>query len=360
MAGELASHTKLGHMQHHHSAILAVLLLAGLSGCTTGPSTATPPASTTADSMVAAATSRPSPTQTARAVPDVVGMIYLNARVELNHAGLYGPTYGEDGTKWGSTTIPDATVKVVSTVPAAGTVTDSRDIRIVVSSTEAENTARAAGAAETAVLTARYTFDCSGNYSSAKTTSGVYKTLEEVWASPEYKDKTERSCNVQIENGEAYMVKTLQPNEKAVADVIVAHGGGTYGSPAGDFGTALELCAKPKLGYNDHVGGRPEATRADAYGALALCPNAPHVELLRQVATTVKVDDGTKVIGKTMEAGTYRTNPGAKDCYWSRTDGGGHIIDNAFVGFAPDGVTVTVYPGEGFESSNCKVWTRIG
>jgi hypothetical protein len=61
-----------------------------------------------------------------------------------------------------------------------------------------------------------------------------------------------------------------------------------------------------------------------------------------------------------MEPGTYKTKPGSKDCYWSRTTGGGDIIANDFVGFAPNGVTVTVYPGEGFESTRCGVWTKIG
>lgn len=82
--------------------------------------------------------------------------------------------------------------------------------------------------------------------------------------------------------------------------------------------------------------------------------------MLQGVVTAVKVGPGTRVVGQTMEPGTYKTNPGAKDCYWSRTTGGGAIIANDFVGFAPDGVSVTVYPGEGFESSNCGIWTKTG
>ena len=45
---------------------------------------------------------------------------------------------------------------------------------------------------------------------------------------------------------------------------------------------------------------------------------------------------------------------------WSRTTGGGDVIENDFVGFAPNGVTVAVYEGEGFESQHCGVWTKIG
>lgn len=35
-----------------------------------------------------------------------------------------------------------------------------------------------------------------------------------------------------------------------------------------------------------------------------------------------------------MVPGTYRTKPGAKDCYWSRTNDGGDIIANYIIGFA--------------------------
>ncbi|WP_426226392.1 hypothetical protein [Pseudarthrobacter sp. DSP2-3-2b1] len=100
--------------------------------------------------------------------------------------------------------------------------------------------------------------------------------------------------------------------------------------------------------------------KANATAALALCPNAPDAAILRDVLTAVKVVDGTHVVGQRMEPGTYRTKPAANDCYWSRTNGGGDIITNNFIGFAPEGVTVTVYVGEGFESQRCGVWTKIG
>ena len=68
----------------------------------------------------------------------------------------------------------------------------------------------------------------------------------------------------------------------------------------------------------------------------------------------------TRFVGQTMEPGTYKTKPGIKDCYWSRNTGGGDIIDNDFVSFAPDGATVTVYAGEGFESEHYESKTKIG
>ena len=82
------------------------------------------------------------------------------------------------------------------------------------------------------------------------------------------------------------------------------------------------------------------------------------MKVLQEVLTSVKVSDDTKVVGEATEPGTYKTKPGLKDCHWARSTGG-DIIANNFVGFAPDGVTVTVYTGEGFISQRCGVWTRL-
>lgn len=81
---------------------------------------------------------------------------------------------------------------------------------------------------------------------------------------------------------------------------------------------------------------------ARAKAAPALRPDAPHAALLQDVMTAVKVGPGTpaprhpgtRVVGQDMAPGTYKTSPGAKDCYWSRTTGGGAIIANDFGGFA--------------------------
>jgi hypothetical protein len=348
-------------MKRHIPAVLAAILIADPTACGGG----TQQAASSGESAAAAKNSR--------TVPDVIGKDLVGARrSDLKDFVVH--LFGKDGNKWLGY-LPD-NVTIVSTNPAAGSVTDKADIDVTVSVTEAEAAetdkkaqaqateaakkfdAKAQEAAAAAKLAARYTFDCSDTYSTSDGAPGVYKTLKQVWAGPEY--KTSRTCRVEIEGKPAYDAKALLPNEQAVADVVVAHGGGTYGSPAGDFGTALELCAKPPVDHADHVGGRPAAIRADAYGALTLCPDAPHADLLRQVATTIKDGDGTNVVGKDMESGTYRTRPGVKDCYWARSTGGGDIIANNFVGFAPNGVTVTVYAGEGFESQRCGVWTKIG
>lgn len=65
-------------------------------------------------------------------------------------------------------------------------------------------------------------------------------------------------------------------------------------------------------------------------------------------------------VGTTMEPGTWKTKPGVKDCYWSRSSGSGDIIDNDIIDYAPEGVTVAVQAGEGFKSSRCGTWTKIG
>ena len=80
-------------------------------------------------------------------------------------------------------------------------------------------------------------------------------------------------------------------------------------------------------------GRRTALSRAKTH-VLALRPIAPHAAVLKNVLTSVKIDDGVHTVGQDMEPGTYRTKPSAKDCSWSRSTGGGGIIANDMVGFA--------------------------
>lgn len=70
--------------------------------------------------------------------------------------------------------------------------------------------------------------------------------------------------------------------------------------------------------------------------------------------------DGTKVIGKNIPAGTYRTIKGVSDCYWERNNGSGDIIDNNFITAAPNGVEVRVNDGEALVTRGCGVWLLAG
>lgn len=329
-------------MKRYFSAALAAVLIAGLTACGGGA----PQAATT----TASATPSPTPTQVSRPVPDVTGKSYSAARSDLSSEGFSITAVGKDGKKW--TTVPGDKVTALSTKPAAGTVTDAKDVEITVSMTEAEEAVAVKAAADAAKLAIRYEIHCGMDYSAAKMHS--YK---EVWASVYYKGGDR--CYLDIDGQDMYSKVPLLPQEQAVVDVIEAHGG-DVSLPAGAFGTAYLLCAKLDTGYADQMVARMDWKKADALGALSLCPDAPHAAVLQDVATSVKVGEGTHTVGQDMDPGTYKTAPGAKDCYWSRTNGGGSIIANDMVGFAPNGVTVTVYPGEGFESQSCGAWTKIG
>jgi hypothetical protein len=337
-----------GNMKRYIRAILAVTLLTGLTACGGG-------AQQGASSNESASAS-PSPTRTARAVPDLTGKSYADARTALSSQGFRSTAIvGKDGSKW-TNVVPDKTVTVVSTKPAAGTSTTVQDVEVTVNLTQVEFVAATKAAAEAAKLAARYQYLCGNNPYDA-TTSTKFKSFKEVWASPNYPagDK----CIVKVDGKYAADGYTLIPSEQATVDLVAANGG-DVSIPAYAFDTVLNLCTKLGLDYADTVHARPEWRKASAKAALALCPDAPHAAVLQEAATAVKVGDGNKIVGQTMEPGTYRTKPAIKDCYWSRNAGGGNIIDNDFVGFAPNGVTVTVYPGEGFESERCGPWTKIG
>lgn len=345
-------------MKHYLSAVLSAAIMASLTACGGGA----PQAASSTES----ASPSPSPTNSLITVPEVAGKPIADAKTALTSLGLYVVILGKDGKKWSKSTVPDKTVVAVSTDPAAGgLMVENASIEVTVNLTEDEQLAAtkaaaeaANGAAEAAKLATRYTFDCGARGDYSTTNRDVYHSLKEVWASKHYAGPD--VCWIHIDGKGIYDHPFLIPSEKAIADVVAAHGGGGGGSASSDFGRVLELCSKLEPGYADKVVARMDWKKAEAQGALALCPDAPHAPILQGVITSVKIDDGTKVVGKTMEPGTYKTKPSSKDCYWSRTTGGGAIIENDFVGFAPDGVTVTVYAGEGFESQGCGVWTKIG
>lgn len=335
-------------MKRYISAVLAATVIAGLTACGGGA----PQASPTTASSVSSPSPTASPTRTSRPVPNMAGKPYVEARNSLNKEGYLVTIFGMDGKKW-TNVVPDATVKVVSTEPAAGVSTSSSDIAITVDVTEGEFVAAAKAAADAEKLASRYSFSCSDSaYSTAKWTG--FKNFQAIWPTEHY--KSSGTCRVAIADSSS---KTLVPTEQALID-LVASKGGDVSSPMTTVQNVVLLCAKLPSDYADQVVTNAARRKAEAAGALSMCPDAPHAALLTEAATAVKVSDGNKVVGKAMEPGTYKTKPGVKDCYWSRNTGGGDIIDNNFVGFAPDGVTVTVYPGEGFESQRCAPWTKIG
>ncbi|QOT19420.1 PASTA domain-containing protein [Paenarthrobacter sp. YJN-5] len=285
-------------------------------------------------------------------VPDVVGKTYVEASELLSKAGFRTPVpYGSDGVRW-DRALPDKVVVVLSTEPAAGAKTNEETIKVILNRTEAEQLAAEEAAMAAARLVNRYKYTCGDTPSKTVT----YHSYKEVWTSPYY---TSGQCSIDIDGKHPSTKQPLLPNEQALVDLIASHGG-DVSSPTATVGEVMLMCAKVDRDFADQIVARMDWRRADVQGALSICPDAPHAAVFQEVLTAVKVLDGTKVVGQSMEPGTYKTKPGVKDCYWARSTGGGDVIANNFVSFAPDGVTVTVNAGEGFLSQRCGVWTKIG
>lgn len=323
------------------------LTLAGCAGGSPAGSALTPPATTS-----------PPPTQ--QPVPDVVGKTYLAARTALNELDYIARVVGKDGKSWTVNIVPDESVVAVSMNPVAGSTPESSTVHITVNVTEEEFKAASAArkeaariAAEEAKIATRYTYTC-GSWSSSQPT---YKNYREVWVSGDYKNGGR--CYIEIDGKNSHDKVPLLLSEQKLVDLVAAKGG-EVSAPSSTVGDVMLLCAKIDSDYADQIYTQPEWKKAKAAAALTVCPDAPHAAVLQEEVAAVKIGDGTKIVGQTMEPGSWKTKPGAKDCYWSRSTGGGKVIANDFVGFAPDGVTVTVYVGEGFESSRCGPWTKIG
>lgn len=333
-------------MKARTTLVLAAMLISGLTACAPGGSTEAAPS----PSALSAATPTPKPP---KVVPDLAGKPYPEASKALTSMGFRTTIpVGPDGKKW-VTLNPGNDVLVASSDPGAGVSTAEESVRITVNRNEVDQRAKNILATEETLLKSRYTYKCPAY----DTKTPILRSLQEVWASKYYAGSS--ACSIEIDGKHPSTKQPLFAKEQALVDLIASKGG-DVSAPNATVGAVMLLCAKLAPDFADEFVTRMDWRRAEIEGALSICPDAPHAGVLREALTSVKVFDVTKVVGKDMEPGTYRTKPNTKDCYWSRTNGGGGIIANDFVGYAPDGVTVTVYPGEGFQSERCDVWTKIG
>ncbi|MCM0638750.1 PASTA domain-containing protein [Cellulomonas wangsupingiae] len=121
-----------------------------------------------------------------------------------------------------------------------------------------------------------------------------------------------------------------------------------------------------ELAYNAVTSGQvhlPSSVTLVPMGEfVAACPefSGMFTDMQTRVDAGQVFDSGTYEVGTDIPVGTYKTTgTDIKDCYWSRTTGGGEIIDNDFIGYAPAGVTIDVRAGEGLEvSAACGLWTQ--
>lgn len=140
------------------------------------------------------------------------------------------------------------------------------------------------------------------------------------------------------------------PMEQPVIDTLAPFWKGAE-TPKNVYAVALQTCAESKA---------DDIPPLWAKAAAIVCPTAPHAALLAGLGNGSIFDDGSRVIGTDSPAGTYRSEPCVKGCYWERSSSGGEILANGFVTFAADGVTVKLRSGEGFTSRDCGRWTKQG
>lgn len=323
----------------------AAVLLATITACGSN----TPPANLSPSST-------PAVSQSPTTIPDVQGKRAVDARSELRSLGFDASFFDANGNEW-LKDYTDTDVLVVGTEPAAHEAKSDGVVRIITNVSEAEQKAAASAKAEKAAqaaLALRYTYTCGGAGTSEP--QKIFKSYKEVWASLYYHRRN--GCSLYLDGTSVYDTTKLLPQEQKIVD-IVAINGGDASIPGFAYASVFDLCAIDNPDYADELPAKPQWKKAKALAALAMCPDAPHAAALEEAAHAVRISDGNKIVGKDMEAGTYRTKPGVKNCYWSRNTGSGSIISNDFVGFAPDGAIATVYAGEGFESSGCGIWTKI-
>ncbi len=297
-------------------------------------------------SSTAMASTSPTPRPT---VPDVVGATVADADPVLLHLGALRAFKGPDGVAY---TAPDS-AKVTGTVPAAGaTLPAGATLVVNVDITQKDAQAKAAAAARAT----RYAFKCWEEGSSRSAPPTTFNDFHAIWPNPKM-----NSCDLTIGGQELYSAK-LEDDEKQAVQQLAADGGDAS-SPGIAYGETLLACAVPPTVLWERERTRPQAV-ALAKAALRMCPDAPFASELQRIGNGIppgRFADGTYVVGKDIQAGTYQVKGGqVHDCYWERTGAQGGTIANDYITFAPQGPVVTVYVGEGFVSERCGEWSKIG
>ncbi|HLX58377.1 MAG TPA: hypothetical protein VKR83_15270 [Ktedonobacteraceae bacterium] len=70
--------------------------------------------------------------------------------------------------------------------------------------------------------------------------------------------------------------------------------------------------------------------------------------------------DGTFVVGKDIQPGTYRTRTGSPGCYFARLSGFGGTVDEIIANANTDNPAIVTIAAsdKGFQSTNCGTWTK--
>ncbi|MFC7847080.1 hypothetical protein ACFUTU_01240 [Arthrobacter sp. NPDC057388] len=147
---------------------MAAVLVVMLAGCS---SDSTPAGSNTSATSSSAVT---------KTVPDVTGKLFPVANNLLNNDGLSGVAFGKDGKEWKSRYPGDA--KVLSSVPAAGSSTDAKLIRLNIDMNESD--VIAAAKAEEAAAKKKAAEKAAADKRAAEKAAAAKKAAEEAKLKP--------------------------------------------------------------------------------------------------------------------------------------------------------------------------------
>lgn len=296
-------------------------------------------------------------------MPDVAGKTYAESRNLLGAAGISFDTVGTDGK---FTTKPqDSAIVLDSDLKAGEQVPFGTRVSLNMKETQAVLEAQAAAEKFAAARAVRYDFNCSAGSAISDKSSKHVHSFKEVWADPNFASFTD--CDGRVGTTWWHDRYVLEPDEKAVVDQI-AGDGGDVSIPSGAYSDVLEACLiTPDINWEASRGFKVRV-QAVAKAALRMCPDAPFVAELTRVANGEprnRIDDGSYAVGEDIATGTYQVQVpdganGVHECYWERAGAQGGIIANNFINFAPKGPVVTVYNGEGFISTGCGIWQKIG
>lgn len=127
---------------------------------------------------------------------------------------------------------------------------------------------------------------------------------------------------------------------------------------------ATEAAAKKKAAEEQAARAKQEAAAQAAAKAKADQDAAAQKKAAEEAARNApktSFGDGTFLVGKDIEAGTYRNSPGYDSCYWQRSSGTSGSFDEILANGNPQGqAIVTIQPTDNsFTSQRCGTWNKV-
>ncbi len=126
------------------------------------------------------------------------------------------------------------------------------------------------------------------------------------------------------------------------------------------FGFAIILASLLACGSTDNNAGTVVNNTSDSTPQATAAKSSSTAKPTPTPVPYAHFGDGTFVVGKDIQPGTYRTREASPGCYYARLKGFGGTVDDIIANDNTDypAIVTISRTDKGFESENCGTWTK--